>query len=216
MHTEMSAAPPHPVCGIDFDNTIVTYDELLTRIARERGLIGAEHVQTKRSIRDQIRQLPDGEIEWQKCQALLYGQRIAEARLVDGVTTFIGLCRQRGIPIHIVSHKTEFSRYDPTGTNLRTAAMNWMIANRFFDPAGLALQPANVYFAGTRAEKIGRIRELACTHFIDDLEETFLEETFPPATARILYEPGRQAPAPPGVALMKTWHEIRDYFFSTN
>ena len=42
---------PHLVCGIDFDNTIVTYDELLTTIARERGLIDAAHTQTKRSIR---------------------------------------------------------------------------------------------------------------------------------------------------------------------
>jgi|ERR1051326_710811 hypothetical protein len=204
------------ICGIDFDNTIVTYDELLTKIAQERGLIDAGCGLTKRSIRDRIRQLPDGEIEWQKCQALLYGQRIAEARLIDGVAAFIGICRQRGIPVHIVSHKTEFSRYDPSGTNLRTAAMNWMIANGFFKPEGLALDPEQVYFAGTREEKIERIRELGCTHFIDDLEETFLEASFPQHTARILYEPGRQAPAPHGVALMRTWQEIRDYLFSAN
>lgn len=204
------------ICGIDFDNTIVTYDELLATIARERGLIGGDHLSTKRGIRDRIRLLPDGEIEWQKCQALLYGQRIAEARLIEGAAAFIRLCRERGTPIYIVSHKTEFSRYDQTGTNLRSAAMNWMAANRFFDPAGLGLEPGNVYFAATRAEKIGRIRDLACTHFIDDLEETFLEDAFPHSTMRILYEPGRQAPPPNGVALMKTWQEIRDYFFSAN
>ena len=204
------------VCGIDFDNTIVTYDELLTTVARERGLIGAARTQTKRNIRDQIRELPGGEIEWQKCQAVIYGQRIAEARLADGVAEFIGLCRRRGIRIYIVSHKTEFSRYDPTGANLRTAAMDWMAANRFFDSDGMGLEPRDVYFAGARAEKIARIRELACTHFIDDLEETFLEDTFPSATVRILYEPGRQAPAPRGVALMRSWQEIRDYFFGAN
>jgi hypothetical protein len=205
------------ICGIDFDNTIVTYDELLTTIARERGLIDrapadAACIQTKRNLRDQIRQLPDGEIEWQKCQALLYGQRIGEAKLADGVDAFVKECRRRGIAVHVVSHKTEFSAYDPTGTNLRTAAMNWMIANRFFEADGLGLSPQCVYFAGTRAEKIGRIRQLGCTHFIDDLEETFLEEDFPRATERILYEPGRQSPAPHGVALMRTWQEIRAYF----
>ena len=204
------------ICGIDFDNTIVTYDELLATIARERGLLNGADAQTKRHIRDHIRQLPDGEIEWQKCQALLYGSRIGEARLIEGVAPFIAACRAQNIPVFIVSHKTEFSRYDPTGTNLRTAARNWMIANRFFDPAGLALDPGNVFFAGTRDEKIGRIRELGCTHFIDDLEETFLEASFPPHTARILYEPGRQEPAPAGVALVRTWQEIRDYFFSAN
>jgi hypothetical protein len=204
------------IFGIDFDNTIVTYDDLLAAIARERGLLNGTAPQTKRHIRDYIRQLPDGEIEWQKCQALLYGSRITEARLIDGVSTFIAACRAQAIPVYIVSHKTEFSNYDPTGTNLRIAAMNWMVGNRFFDPAGLALDPANIFFAGTREEKIGHIRALRCTHFIDDLEETFLEASFPPQTKRILYEPGRQDPAPPGVALMRTWQEIRDYFFSAN
>jgi hypothetical protein len=203
------------ICGIDFDNTIVTYDELLATIAHERGWISAGGIQSKRGIRDRIRLLPDGEIEWQKCQALLYGRRIAEARLIEGAAAFIRLCRERGVPVHIVSHKTEFSRFD-TSTNLRAAAMNWMSANRFFDPSGLGLDRSNVYFAATRGEKIGRIRDLACTHFIDDLEETFLEDDFPRATARILYEPGRQAPPPSGVAWMKTWQEIRDYFFRAN
>ena len=208
MHTEVGA-----VCGLDFDNTIVTYDELLSTIARERGLIESEQIQTKRAIRDRIRALPEGEIEWQKCQAVLYGERIAEARLIDGAAAFINQCGEHGIPVHIVSHKTEYSRYDPSRINLRKAAMEWMTANRFFDNAGLALDPGHVYFASTRREKACRIAELGCTHFIDDLEETFLEPAFPPATRRILYEPGRQIPAPGGVALMRTWKEISDYFF---
>src|SRR5215831_9619578 len=153
------------ICGIDFDNTIVTYDELLTTIARERGLLDASQALTKRGIRDHIRQLPNGEIEWQKCQALLYGSRIAEARLIDGAAQFIALCRQRGVPVYIVSHKTQFSRYDPSGTNLRTAAMNWMIANGFFDRDTMALDPNNVYMADTREGKIKIIRDLGCTHF---------------------------------------------------
>jgi hypothetical protein len=204
------------IFGIDFDNTIVTYDELLATIARERGLLEPGQERTKRAIRDVIRQLPDGEIEWQKCQALLYGRRISEARLIDGVDQFMRLCRGQGIPVYIVSHKTEFSRYDSTSTNLRTAALNWMTANRFFESSGFALEPRHVFFAGTREEKIERIRDLGCTHFIDDLEEVLLDEGFPPATARILYEPGRLSPAPHGVALMRTWQEIRDYIFSAN
>ena len=78
------------VCGIDFDNTIVAYDELLNTIAQERGLICGGQTRAKREIRDRIRQLPDGETEWQTCQALLYGQRIGEAHLIDGVAAFIG------------------------------------------------------------------------------------------------------------------------------
>ena len=45
----------------------------------------------------------------------------------------------------------------------------------FFDPKGLNLKRENVYFESTREEKVARIGFLKCTHFIDDLEETFDE-----------------------------------------
>ncbi len=203
------------ICGVDFDNTIVSYDEVLARIVRERGLLDSFDFGTKRTIRDRIRQLPDGEIEWQKCQALLYGSRIGEAKLIDGVPQFFRLCGGRGVKVYVISHKTEVSQFDTAGVNLRQAALGWMTANRFFERDGLGLDPQDVFFAGTRVEKIDRIAALGCTHFIDDLEETFLEATFPNTTRRILYEPGGDAP-PPGVKLMKTWQEISDYFFGTD
>lgn len=172
--------------------------------------------ESKRTLRDRIRQLPDGETEWQKCQALLYGPRIGEAVLMEGVTRFFELCGQSGVKVYVVSHKTEFSRYDSTGTNLRTAALQWMTAHRFFDPAGLGLTQADVFFAATRQEKIDHIASLQCSDFIDDLEETLLEASFPVQTARILYEPGRESPAPPGVVWVNSWQEVSEYFFGTS
>jgi len=204
------------ICGVDFDNTIVTYDELLARIARERGLLHSDIPATKRSIRDRIRCLPNGEIEWQKCQALLYGSRICEAKLNEGVSQFFQLCRVNGISVYIVSHKTEYSGYDTTGTNLRDAAVGWMAAHKFFDSDGLGLTRDAVFFAGTRQEKISCLAALGCTDFIDDLEETFLEEAFPAGVTRILYEPLRESVPPPGVKLIKSWQEISDYFFGGN
>ncbi len=172
--------------------------------------------ETKRTVRDRIRRLPDGETEWQKCQALLYGPRIGEAVLIEGVARFFELCRQRGVKVYVVSHKTEFSRYDSTCTNLRTAALQWMTAHGFFDPARLGLAKDDVFFAATRQEKIDRIASLSCTDFIDDLEETFLEASFPERTTRILYEPGRESPAPPGIVWMNSWQEVSEYFFGTS
>lgn len=204
------------ICGVDFDNTIVSYDEVLARIVRERGLLDSVDSGTKRTIRDRIRQLPDGEIEWQKCQALLYGSRIHEAKLIDGVPEFFRLCSRRGVKVYVISHKTEVSRFDTEGINLRQAALGWMTVRRFFEREGLGLNPQDVFFADTRAEKIDRIAALGCTHFIDDLEETFLEPTFPTTTIRILYEPGRDPAPPPRVELMNSWQEISDYFFGTD
>ncbi len=198
-------------CGIDFDNTLVTYDEVLAKIAGERGLIECNPAETKKSIRDRLRRLPDGEIEWQRCQALLYGSRIGEAKLIEGVSRFFELARQQGTRTYIISHKTEFSPFD--NSNLREAALSWMTANRFFESDGLGLTYNDVFFADTRQQKINYIAELRCTHFIDDLEETLLESTFPSSTTRILYEPGRQFAAPVGLKLMTSWREITYYFF---
>lgn len=203
------------ICGVDFDNTLVSYNELLARIVRERGLLDSAVSGTKRQLRDRIRRLQDGEIEWQKCQALLYGPRIGEARLIDGVARFLRLSRQHGVKLYIVSHKTEFSPYDTSGTNLRTAALRWMTANGFFEPERFGLNERDVFFAGTRQEKVDRIVSLGCTDFIDDLEETFLEASFPKGTTRILYEPERESPTPEGVLWMNTWQEISEYFFGT-
>ena len=204
------------ICGVDFDNTLVSYDKLLIAVARERGLIRSDVLETKRNLRDHIRQLQDGEVEWQKCQALLYGPRIREATLIDGVAEFFKLCRENGVKIYIVSHKTEFARYDTTRTNLRTAALHWMASNGFFDRHRLGLTASDVFFAQTRREKIERIVALGCTDFVDDLEETFLEDTFPPNITRILYEPGRLSLPPPGVLWMRTWREISEYFCGTS
>ena len=68
------------VIGIDFDNTLVDYSGLAYRLARERGLVEVAVPRNKRDIRDQIRQRPNGELEWQRLQADLYGHRIQEDR----------------------------------------------------------------------------------------------------------------------------------------
>jgi hypothetical protein len=203
---------PQPI-GIDFDNTIVSYDDLMYRIARERGLIGECADQTKRSVRDRVRQLPDGEIEWQKLQALVYGPLMGQARLNEGADEFIRHCRLAGMTVVIVSHKTEYASYDETRTNLRIAALEWMAAHRFFEPEGLDLSPGGVYFESTRADKIARIESLGCTDFIDDLEEVFLEPSFPPFVRKILYAPHAAPASTNGATVMPSWLALRDYFF---
>lgn len=200
------------IIGVDFDNTLVTYDELLHKIAVQRGLIPASAPKSKMSIRDYIRHLPDGEIEWQKLQAIAYGPLIKEAKLIDGVQAFFELCKRNGVKAYIVSHKTEFSRYDETRTNLRTAALGWMAANGFFRTDGLGLAPDAVFFGATRQEKIEHIRALGCTHFIDDLEETFREPTFSAGVEKFLYAPHGHAPLP-SVTVVATWQALCEHFF---
>jgi FMN phosphatase YigB (HAD superfamily) len=202
-----------PIIGVDFDNTIVSYDDAAHAVAVELGLIHEGVRKSKRHVRDAIRQLPGGEVAWQKLQAILYGPRMGEARLMEGALAFFKLCQQRGTKVYIISHKTEYAGYDETKTNLRRVAMNWMKENRFFDIQGLGLCEEDVFFEWTRQAKIERIRDLGCTHFIDDLEETFLEDSFPEMVEKILYAPQILQPSPGGMQVFTTWEEISHYLF---
>jgi hypothetical protein len=59
------------IIGIDFDNTIVLYEDLFHRCALEEGLIRPETPKDKKAIRDEIRQLPQGEARWTILQGVV-------------------------------------------------------------------------------------------------------------------------------------------------
>lgn len=203
------------VIGIDFDNTIVSYDALIYREAVERRLIEEPVQKSKKAIRDAIRMLPDGEIEWQKVQASIYGPKMKSATAVEGVFDFFSLCAETGIRTCIVSHKTQFANYDTTGTDLRVEALKWLEMAGFFNSDVSGISAGDVYFESTRAGKIERMKSLKCTHFIDDLEETFLEPSFPPDVEKILFSPHAPGRATPGTGLkvFDAWKDIQGYFF---
>lgn len=177
------------IIGIDFDNTIINYDELLYALAIKESLISPKTSKNKKEIRDTIRKLPDGDLQWQKIQAEAYGNSIMKALPAPGIKEFFGLCREQKITVYIISHKTEYSNLYLGGTNLQQAALQWMQQHHFFDYPKLGLSQEQVFFEPTRKKKIERIKNMRCTHFIDDLEETFREPSFPLEIEKILYQP---------------------------
>jgi len=189
---------------------------VMHRVAVERGLISSDVGKGKRVIREHVRRSAEGERAWQQLQSVVYGEQIGEAQLIDGVQAFFAQCKPAGIPVRIVSHKTEMAAWNAAGTNLRTAALAWMEQHRFFADNGLGLSPADVFFEPTRQEKIARIRQLHCTHFIDDLEETFLEPGFPQEVEKLLFSPTAPSAALSAVRWMPSWQEIYAYFFDVS
>ena len=200
--------------GLDFDNTLITYDDVFLAMARERGLAAPDFTGRKQAIRDSIRLLPDGELSWQQLQGQVYGKGVARATMFDGVGSFLRQCKQRDVPVVIVSHKTEFGHHDPERVNLRRAALDWMNAQGFFNEYGIARE--NVYFEGTRQEKIARITELDCSHFIDDLEEVLTDPDFPKSVERILFsEIGAGSMSEP-IVVCPTWRDVEQQVFRDN
>ena len=200
--------------GLDFDNTLVTYDEVFLAVARERGLLGPEFSGGKQAIRDHIRLLPDGELSWQRLQGQVYGRGIANAAMFEGVDAFLRRCGRENVPVVIVSHKTEYGHYDPDRVNLRDAARAWMAARGFFSESGFGLSPDNVYFETTRDEKLARIAQLGCTHFVDDLQEVLTDPNFPAGVERILFTGGESPETAEGFAICPTWRQIEEQIFS--
>jgi hypothetical protein len=197
--------------GIDFDNTLISYDAVFHTTAARLGLIPVATEQRKQAVRDAIRLAPDGELSWQKLQGQVYGSGIAEATMVEGVDAFLRRCRRTNCAVAIVSHKTEFGHHDPQRINLRDAALDWMTAQKFFADDGYGISAGNVFFESTRAEKLARIAALGCHWFIDDLAEVLADQAFPPGVRRVLFGHAQGASAPGFVC--PTWREIEERIF---
>ena len=174
--------------GIDFDNTIASYDKLFHEVALDEDYIDRSWDGSgKTKLRNYLRSQPDGEKTWMKLQGLVYGKYMHCAEMMPGVANFILSCKLRNHKVFIVSHKTEYGHYDLERIPLRKEALKWMKSNRFFDPEYFGIDKKNVFFAETREEKVEKIAHLKCNWFIDDLPDVFKENHFPSKTKKILF-----------------------------
>ena len=199
---------PTVVIGVDLDNTIVSYDGLFWRLAREHDLIPADIPATKGHVRDYLRRT-GREGAWTEIQGIAYGPRITEADAFEGAVDFFLTCRRMSLPVVIITHKTRRPQA-PLAYDLRSAARDWLAAHGFHDPDGIALQPGQIHFEETRAAKLARIAAEGCTHFIDDLPEVFDEPGFPSQVNRILFDPGGTHRGDTRFQRVESWSEVYD------
>lgn len=200
-------ASPGPRIGVDLDNTVISYDALLHEAAVSRGLLDPSVPRRKQAVRDALRRLPGGEELWRGVQVEAYGPAIGRAEPMPGVLDFFAACRERSVPVWIVSHKTEYPNFGGGDVNLRRAALGWLAARGFV--GGEAGLPAGrVLFGSTRREKVAHLAALNLTHFIDDLPEVYLEPDFPAGVRRLLFSPAGVGSPPAGVEAFASWREI--------
>lgn len=197
--------------GIDFDNTIVSYDALFHKVACEQGLVPPETPLSKVAVRDHLRGI-GREDRWTEMQGYVYGARMVEAFAYEGAIEFIRKAACAGHSIAIVSHKTRHPFLGPK-YDLHAAARAWI--ERHLQCDGIAfLSPNDVFFEVTKPAKIARIAAWRCDAFIDDLPEILLATEFPPDTARLLFDPEDHysAVAPDGMSRFKSWGQIAGHF----
>ena len=191
--------------GLDFDNTIVSYDALFHKVALEGGWISAEVPVSKVSVRDHLRAIGQEPV-WTEMQGYVYGARMDEAAAYPGVVDCLVWAREQGIPVSIISHKTRHpflgKQYD-----LHAAARHW-IDLHLTDAQGPLVAPDRVYFELTKESKVQHIANIGCTVYVDDLPEILLAPGFPAAAIPILFDPDNhhQAQTLPRAT---HWSEVR-------
>jgi hypothetical protein len=193
--------------GLDFDNTIVSYDALFHKVALEQGVVPPDTPANKLAVRDHLR-VTGREPVWTEMQGTVYGTRMDEALAYPGAMEFLQWAGQAGHDLAIISHKTRHPFLGPQ-YDLHAAASAWV--EHHLCVAGQALiPPTQVFFELTKEEKLARIGRFGCDLFLDDLPEILSDPRFPSATRRVLFDPESQhsADAVPAAMLVRSWHEL--------
>ena len=93
--------------------------------------------------------------------------------------------------------------------DLHEAARGWLECRGFHGRAEVELPKERVFFAETKQGKLQRIRELDCSHYIDDLPEFLLEPGFPAEVERILFDPWQRSVGRVPFACVSDWEAAR-------
>lgn len=198
--------------GVDFDNTIVCYDQVFHKVAVENGLIPEDLPASKGHVRDHLRQQGQ-EDSWIELQGYVYGARMQDVTPFPGALACLARFVKHGIPVTVISHKTR-APYRGPQYDLHLAAQQWLEQQGFFDPVQIGLSSDQVFFELTKEQKIDRIAQAGCTHFIDDLPEFLGEDSFPPGVERILFDPNQIYTMGHLFHHVTSWIEIEEFIMT--
>ncbi|HEY9680513.1 MAG TPA: hypothetical protein V6C86_02880 [Oculatellaceae cyanobacterium] len=198
------------IVGIDFDNTIVCYDDLFYREALERELIPEHVLPNKQSVRDYLRSIGQ-EDKWTELQAYVYGPGIMKANAYTGVLEFFDACRVSSVKAYVISHKTQFP-YAGGKFDLRECALAWLKSNGFFEYEKSGIGNSDVFFLDTKKAKMLEIERRGCGVFIDDLPEFLTEQDFP-SVKKILFDPHGKNGSDERFSVMHSWSQAFELMF---
>ena len=195
------------IFGLDFDNTIVSYDALFHKVSVEQNLINSDFDINKIKIRDYLRSINKEDV-WTKMQGYVYGFRMQEADAFPFVKDFFNKVIGSEHKIYIVSHKTRFpflgEKYD-----LHNAAKNW-IKNNLISNNLPQFTLEDCFFESTKDEKVKKIQDLKCDIYIDDLPEILENQYFPENCKKILFDPENnyQENLYKNISITKSWLQV--------
>jgi hypothetical protein len=172
--------------GLDFDNTIVCYNQAIALLAEDFFDLPIEIPRTKLGLRDYLR-AEDRESDWTAFQGELYGPGMRYAKPFEGAISTMQQLIVKGHELAIVSHRSRHPYAGPQ-YDLHLAAHNWITDHlspcEIFDE-----QSKNTYFMETLSGKLKKIADIRCDIFVDDLPAVLDSTEFPGSTLGILFDP---------------------------
>lgn len=185
--------------GIDLDNTIVIYDDL---IRSQADLLNVPmNLDTKKDIANYLR-ANNLEYKWTEIQGLIYGSLMHKAKIAPNFYNILLELIKNNIEIIIISHRTKYSQHDGLH-NLHDSAYNWLNENIFLKLNGFHFK---VFFGETIDEKINIIREQKVDYFVDDLEKILKHKEFPTATKKILFTNEAKYKSDAEIQILTNWN----------
>ena len=160
------------IIGIDFDNTIINYENIFGELAIEKELIPSYLAKDKNSVKDYLIN-KNCEDQWTILQGEVYGGEILRASFYPGLIDALNFFYKNKHIIYVISHRTKYP-YKGKKTDLHAAAQKFLKKNKFFVNDGGFVEKLNTYFETTIEKKIQRIIELNCDIFIDDLKKVLM------------------------------------------
>lgn len=173
--------------GLDFDNTIVCYDQAIALLAEELFELPTDLPRTKLALRDFLR-TTRLETEWTAFQGELYGPGMRYAQPFEGAIRTMQELVSAGHELVIISHRSRLPYAGPPH-DLHAAARRW-VAERL-QTCGLfggGEFTSSVNFLESRHDKLALIADLNCKAFLDDLPEVLTDSGFPSSAVGILFD----------------------------
>lgn len=194
------------IIGLDLDNTIINYERSFLLNAKKIKLISSNFEGTKKDIKSIVINKKHGNYKWEKLQGLVYGKSIYDAKIYNGLKSFLEYFSKNN-QIYIISHKTIFAHHDKNHTPLRESAINFLKERKIICPKS-EFNINNLIFCNTLNEKVNKIKEKECDIFVDDLEKVFNSNNFPNKCLKILFTPSQKN------SQFSSWFKIKNEVIS--
>ena len=175
-------SPGGRTIGLDFDNTIVSYEKVYCRLVEKHGAKIVPGQSSKNMLRDHFHRKGEADV-FTRLQGEVFGPGLGGAEAYPGFSSCLEQLTADGWKVVVVSHRTKHPLAGPAH-DLHQAA------RQFLEVSGwLGEKIREAYFEETKEAKLARIARCGCNFFVDDLPEILGHPAFSKDCQPVLFDP---------------------------